>query len=342
MNNAWKVSSGRHVAILMALSLLLLCFGTVGYMVLEGFTFIEALFMTVITLSTVGFGETRPLDGPGRVFTMLLILMGAGFVAYNLTFFTQILLDGNLLQLYRRIKVRKKLGQLEGHYIICGYGQMGQVVANELIRHQIPTLVIENDEASILRLQEKGIPYLDADATEEESLVTAGVQRARGLVAVVSKDPDNVFIVLTARDLNKELLICARAAIPGTEKRLKKAGATRVVSPYASGAVRIAQQILRPTVTDFLELAMSGEGMELCMEELQLIGDADLIGKDLIHSGIRKDYNLIIVAIKRRDGKMIYNPSPTEVLESGDILITIGPQENLRRFARRLQVFNEE
>ena len=341
MNNPWKLSTGRHAAILMALSGFLLCFGTFGYMFLEGFTFIEALFMTVITLSTVGFGETRPLDGPGRIFTILLIMLGAGFVAYNLTYFTQILLDGNLLQLYRRIKVRKKLGQLENHYIICGYGQMGQVVANELIKHQIPTVVIENDEAATLRLQEKGIPYLDADATEEESLITAGVHRARGLVALVSKDPDNVFIVLTARDLNKELLICARAGIPGTEKRLRKAGASRVVSPYASSAIRIAQQILRPTVTDFLELATSGEGMELSMEELQLIGEADIIGKDLIHSGIRKDYNLIIVAIKRKDGQMIYNPSPTEILESGDILITIGPQENLRRFARRLQVFSE-
>jgi voltage-gated potassium channel len=341
MNNPWRLRTGRHVAILLALSVFLLCFGIFGYMILEGYSFIEALFMTVITLSTVGFGETRPLDGLGRIFTIVLIMLGASFVAYNISFFTQLLLDGNLLQVYRRIKVLKKLEQLEDHYIICGYGQMGQIVANELIKHRIPALVLENDEAAILRLQEKGIPYFSGDATEEESLITAGVRKAKGLVAVVSKDPDNVFIVLTARDLNKELLICARAAIPGTEKRLLKAGADHVVSPYASGAVRIAQQILRPTVTDFLELAISGTGMELSMEELHVPEAADIIGKDLIHSGIRKDYNLIIVAIKRNDGKMIYNPSPMEVINSGDILITIGPQENLRQFAQRMREGNK-
>jgi voltage-gated potassium channel len=172
------------------------------------------------------------------------------------------------------------------------------------------------------------------DATEEENLITLGTARARGVISVVARDTDNVFIVLTSRDLNKELQILARANTPGSEKRLFKAGANRVVSPYASGAARIVQNILRPTVTDFLELALSGEGMELSMEEISIPEAADLVGKDLMGSGIRSQYNLIIVAIKRQSGEMIYNPSPIEILRAHDTLIAIGPQENLARFTR--------
>jgi len=336
MKNPWMITTGRHVLILLLLSALLIAFGTLGYMIIEGFSLLDAVFMTVITLTTVGYGEVRPLDEAGRLFTIVLIMLGAGFVAYNLAYFTQLLLDGNLLELYRRRRVRKKLEQLNGHYIICGYGQMGQILARELTKHEVPVVVIENDENALIRLQEKTILHLAGDATEEENLMTAGVVRARGLVSVVAKDTDNVFIVLTARDLNKDLFICVRASSPGTEKRLIKAGANRVVSPYASSALRIAHQILRPTVTDFLELALSGEGMELSMEELQLPAGADLVGKELMHSGIRSEYDLIIVAIKRSDGKMVYNPSPKELLRAGDTLVAIGPQENLGRFGSRL------
>jgi len=336
MKASWILTRGRHVLVLALLSGLLLALGTFGYMVIEGFSFLDSLFMTVITLTTVGYGEVRPLDEAGRLFTIVLIMMGAGFVAYNLAYFTQLLLDGNLLELYRRRKVAKQLEQLKNHYIVCGYGQMGQIVARELIKNDVPVVVIENDEATVMRLQEKNILHLAGDATEEESLITAGVEKANGLVSVVNKDTDNVFIVLTARDLNRNLFICVRAGTPGTEKRLLKAGANRVVSPYASSALRIAHQILRPTVTDFLELALSGEGMELSMEELQVPEGADIVGKDLMHSGIRSEYNLIIVAIKRSDARMIYNPSPKEVLHAGDTLVAIGPQENLDRFGTRL------
>ena len=232
--------------------------------------------------------------------------------------------------------MQKKLAQISNHYIICGYGQMGKIIVQQLLSHGIPVVVIENDEKVAVELSEANVPYLIGDATEEERLLEAGIQRAAGLVATAAKDTDNVFIVLTARDLNKDLFISARAGSPGTEKRLIKAGADRVVSPYASGALRIAQNIIRPTVTDFLELALSGEGMELSMEELRLIPGTKLIGKTLVESGIRSEFNLIIVAIKRRDGRMIYNPNPNELFQEEDILIAIGPQENLSRFTKDL------
>ncbi len=314
--------------------LLIIIFGTAGYVVLEGYTPLEALYMTIITLTTVGFGEVRPLDETGRIFTIVLIGVGAIFVLSQIAYLGEYIVDGQLLRVYRRKRVKKKLSEMEGHYIICGYGQMGKVIVSELISHHVPVVVVDSSPEEELKLVENDIPHFLGDATEEETLLAVGIKKAKGLVSVVTKDSDNVFIVLTARDLNKDLFICARASSPGTEKRLIKAGANRVVSPYISGAKRIAQNILRPTVTDFVELALSGEGMELSMEEIKLLPNASIIGKDLIQSEIRNTYNLIVIAIKRADGTMIYNPSPREVFQEGDILITIGPKNNLEQFAK--------
>jgi voltage-gated potassium channel len=335
MRNPWLVTTGRHIALLLFLSTLLILLGTLGYVLIEGFPVLDALYMTVITLSTVGYGEVQHLHQSGRVFTMLLIFMGAGFVAYNLAYFSRVLLDGNLLELYRRRKLNKQLDTLSDHFIVCGYGQMGQIVVEELTKSHIHVVAIEKEPSVVQRIQGLDIIHLTADATEEESLLRAGISRARGIISLVTRDAENVYIVLTARDLNRELRIFARAGTPGAEKRLLKAGANRVVSPYASGANRIVHNILRPTVTDFLELAFS-DGMELSMEELSLPEGADLVGKELINSGIRSHYDLIVVAIRRMDGRMVYNPSSHEVLETGDILVVIGPQENLARFGREL------
>jgi voltage-gated potassium channel len=336
MNRLWNSETGRRVAVLLILSVLLTGFGTAGYMLVQNYTFIEALYMTIITLSTVGFSEVHPLDTAGKVFTIVLILLGVSFVAFSLAYFSQILLDGNLLEAYRRRKLKKELDQLENHHIICGYGEMGRIVAEELHKHGMPLVVIESDETVLALLRERNFLHLGADATDENSLIAAGIHRAKGLVAVVNKDAENVFIVLTARDLNKDLLIFARADSPGTDKRLLKAGANRVVSPYVIGATRIAHSILRPTVADFLELALSEEGMELGMEEIRIPEHSKLVGMKLLSSGIRSSYDLIVVAVKRGEGPMIFNPPPNEKLQAGDILVAIGAVENLFRFNREV------
>jgi len=332
MMQGWFSPIRKRVFLIPLLTLVILGFGISGFMIIEKYGFVDALYMTVITLSTVGFQEVKPLDQAGRIFTVCLILLGAGFVAYNINLLASILLDGQLVEMYRRRRLDKLLENMADHFIVCGHGQMGQIVARELCRANLGVVVIDKEPTVIQRVQESRIVHLAADATEEETLVMAGVQRARGLVSVVSRDTDNVFIVLTARDLNRNLQILARAGTQGAEKRLMKAGANRVVSPYASGAIRIARNILQPTVTDFLELALSGEGMELSMEEAEIPEGAPLVGKDLMSSGIRSQYNLIIVAIKRKDARMIYNPLSQEELREGDVLIAIGPRENLARF----------
>ncbi len=336
MRQFWHWATGRRIVVLVILSMLLTAFGTAGFMIVQNYTFIEALYMTVITLSTVGFTEVHPPDTAGRIFTIILILMGVSFVAFSLAYFSQILLDGNLLEAYRRRKLKKKLDKLENHFIICGYGEMGEIVAGELKKHNIPVAIIDSNDSVLGRLSEKELIYLSGDATDEENLISAGIRRARGLVSVVTKDSENVFIVLTARDLNKDLLIFARASSPGTDKRLLKAGANRVVSPYAIGAIRLAHNILRPTVTDFLELALSGEGMELSMEELCIPQSSKLAGLELMDSGVRSNYDLIVMAIKRADGTMVFNPAPHKTLKAGDTLVAIGAVENLSRFRRDL------
>ncbi|MBP8646250.1 MAG: potassium channel protein [Syntrophobacteraceae bacterium] len=336
MENSWLSTTGRHILTLFALLVLLISFGTTGYMLLEKFSLLDGLYMTIITLTTVGFGEVKPLQPVGRIFTIVLILMGAGLVAYNLAYFSQLVLDGNLLELYRRRRLRKQLDHVSDHFIICGYGQMGKIIAQELSKNHVPVVVVENDPSVLVSIREKEIHYFAGDATEEDSLLSAGILRARGLVSVVSKDTDSVFIIITAKDLNKDLTIYARATTPGAERKLLKAGAAKVVSPYASGALRIVDNILRPTVTDFLDLALSDQGMELSMEEIRLPQGVDLVGKELMYSGIRSQYNLIVVCIKRSSGTMIYNPSPQELLQMDDTLVVIGPQENLLRFSRDL------
>ncbi|NTV58971.1 MAG: potassium channel family protein, partial [Deltaproteobacteria bacterium] len=220
MIKRWIATTVRHAGTLLLLPVLLIGIGTGGYMILQGFSFIEALYMTVITLATVGFGEVKPLDETGRIFTILLILTGAAFVAYQLAYFSRLMLDVDLMDLYRRRKLKKNLEQLQDHYVVCGYGQMGQIIVDELAKSGMSVVVVDNDESLIVRLREKGILHLAGDATEEENLLEAGIRRAKGLVSVVNKDTDNVFIVLTARDLNKDMSIFARAGTPYTEKRL--------------------------------------------------------------------------------------------------------------------------
>ncbi|MGM0452857.1 MAG: potassium channel family protein [Thermodesulfobacteriota bacterium] len=319
----------RYAALLVLSLICLFLFGMCGYMMVEEVPPVEALYLTIGTLTTVAPFELT--DG-GRLFAVFLIIFGFGLVAGTAAFFGHMFLDGNALELYRRRKVRKKLQEFTDHYVICGHGQMGQIVTAELFRNGLPLVVIDNDENAILRCRELGVAHLRRDAMEEENLIEAGVERAKGLISVVNRDADNVFIVLTARALNPDQFICARASSKGVEKKLFRAGADHVVSPYASAAMRITQNILRPTITDFLETAISGKGIDLNLEELEVPENAPFVGKSLMDSKIRNDYDLIVVAIKRADGKRIYNPSSLELIHEGDTLIAIGPQANMDRF----------
>ena len=329
----FTAGKNKYAALLLLSLVGLFLFGMCGYMVVEDRTPVEALYLTIGTLTTVAPFELSP---GGRMFAIFLIVFGFGLVAAVAALLGNMFLDGQTLEVYRRRKVRKKLKTFSDHYVVCGHGQVGQIVTAELLESGLPLVVIDNNESAILQCKELGVAHLRRDAMEEASLVEAGVEKAKGLISVVNRDADNVFIVLTARALNPDMAIFARASSKGVEKKLFRAGANYVVSPYASAALRITQNILRPTITDFLDSTISGKEIDLVIEEAEIPETAPFVGKSMMDANIRNNFDLIIVAIKRADGTRIYNPSSLELIHAGDRLIFVGPQININQFLEQI------
>jgi voltage-gated potassium channel len=320
------------------MSLLLLgvivAFGTFGYSTFEDMPVFDAFYMTLITISTVGFGEIKPLSSVGRGITLVIIVMGISTLTYTLGQVLKIFVEGELIRILGRRKLENRIQAVKNHYIVCGYGRIGEIISHELAREAIPFVVIEQNPVKLGKLEKAGMLYLEMDATTEEALVRAGIGRARGLVTAVTSDADNVFITLTARGLRPELFILSRASEQKNEDKLKRAGATRVVCPYQIGGRRMAQQLTRPTVVDFIDTAMMERDMGLRMEEGVIGPDSPLAGRTLIESRLRHDYGVIVVAIKPQAGDMIFNPLPNQQLSVGDVIVLIGKQAELERLGR--------
>lgn len=227
--------------------------------------------------------------------------------------------------------MEKQIAELKGHYIICGYGRIGTIISLELAVENIPFVVIEQNPAKVEKIEKDHFLYLNMDATAEEALIKAGIQRARGIVTAVESDADNVFIALTAKGLRPDVFVLARSSDAKNEGKLLKAGATRVVSPYLIGGKRMAQMLKKPTVVDFIDTAMMNGELGLRMEEAIIGPTSSLVGKTLVESHIRQDFGVIIVAIKRPSNEMIFNPAPTEKLDAGDTIVVIGKKEDMER-----------
>jgi len=310
---------------------LMLVGGTIGYMVIEGWSFTDAVYMTIITLSTVGYGEVQRLSPTGRIFTIVVIILGVGFVFYLAGSIIQFMVEGRIREILGRRKLEKKIRGQKGHYIICGYGRVGSSIYEALGSKPIGIVVIERDPARVAKLNERNILHVAGEATDEENLIRANVQQARGLIAALKTDSDNVYVILSARQLNSDLFIMARSGEERSERKLIAAGADKVVCPYSMGAHRMAQTILRPTVTDFLELTLMDTTRDIQMEEMPVYPSSKLIDVALQDSGIRKELDLIIVAVKKAPGDMLFNPSSQTRLEAGDTVIAIGEKQNLER-----------
>ena len=319
----------RRILILTAVLLGLLLFGSLGFVWVEGWNFFDALYMTVTTLSTVGYQEVHPLSPAGRLYNMGLILVGMGTLAYIITSLARVVVEGEIREVLGRRSLVKQIHKLKNHYIICGFGRIGEIIARQLQGRGVPLVIVENKPENLNRQEEAGYYVVAGDATREEVLLEAGIDRARGLVSVVSTDADNVYIVLSARSLNPALHIVARADEAEVKQKLLRAGADRVESPYEMGGRKMAGAILRPTVTTFMELAFTDE-LEWSMEEIQVGAGSSLVGVALKDSGLRQKLDLILVAIKRMDGEMLFNPTLETHLLAGDTMIALGMRHNLQ------------
>ena len=310
--------------------------GVFGYSSIAGMDFTDALYMTVITLSTVGYGEIQPLDHAGRAFTMVLIVGGLGIVFYSVTLIARDVVEGEFQRQFGRRKVLRQLAQMEDHVIVCGFGRMGRIVCKELAAKPVPFVVVEKAPEALRYAEQEEYLCVEGDATEDSVLVEAGIQRARALVAALPTDSENVYVVLTGRELNSHLLIVARAEDDRSERKLLHAGATRVVSPYVIGGHRMAHALLRPAVLDVLDLATHYRSIELQIEEAAVQHGGFGEGLTLLESGIRERLGIIVIAIKKANGDMLFNPTPDSRIEAGDRLVLMGQTQNLRELERRL------
>ncbi|MDQ6883473.1 MAG: NAD-binding protein [Candidatus Dormibacteraeota bacterium] len=307
----------------------------IGYMVIERWNFIDSLFMVVITVTTVGYEEVHPLSEVGRVFTMTVIVSGVGTMLYTLGIFGELLVDGQLARYARMRRMERRITDLKEHFIVCGYGRMGTRVAQEFRQLDTRFVVVESNPASLERLRSDDILYVEGDATSDESLLKAGILRAKGLVTAVDSDERNVFITLTARALNPALFIVARSSFQDSAEKLRRAGANQVVSPYLMGAHRMAALAVRPVAVDVLDSVLNGENIDLVVEEMLVPSASRLLGRSLAESGMR-EAGANILAIRKRSGQLRINPPDSQVLETDDLLVAIGTREQMSAAERLL------
>ena len=315
------------IALSAILIILVSAIGTIGYMVIEGWNFRESLYMTIITLTTVGFGEVHELSPPGEYFTIILLVGGVGIILYVLATEARIIFEGELKDVFGRRRLERKLKELRDHYILCGYGRMGRIITRELVAKEVGTVVIEMNP--VMQFEKEDILIVDGDATRDDVLISAGIDRAKGLVSVLPTDAENLYVVLSARELNPKLFVLARASDEGAEQKMLRAGATRVVSPYLTGGLKIAHTILKPAVMDFIEFATKAGNIEIQMEEVPVHKGSKLVGMALYESGIGRDLGVIVVAIKNKEGGMRFNPTSKTIIQESDTLIALGEVSKL-------------
>lgn len=304
--------------------------GTAGYVVIEGWGAWDAFYMTVISVTTAGYREVHELSRAGQVFTSLLLIGGVGTAFYAFTLVAAGIIESRLQPRFEERRRIRMIDTLEGHFILCGAGRIGLIIAEEFRRQGVPFVVIDHDPDAVQAVLARGDMAVEADASREEVLVRLRIDRARGLIAALGSDAENVYTILTARDLRPDLLVVARADSEDAERKLLRAGASRVVSPYQIGGAQMAQTALRPAVVDFVHLATSSEHLELAMEQVGVGEGSGLAGQSIVDANLRQRFGVIVIGIRRRDGAMEFNPPPEAVMRVGDQLVVLGKPEQLK------------
>lgn len=327
------METNRKLFLIFFMLLALLSVGTLGYIFIEGWRPLDALYMTVITVATIGYGELKPLSDAGREFTMAIIVMGVGFFAYSINVLTEAAIEGKIKDIFHQRRMQKAISKLENHFIVCGCGRIGKTILEMLVREGISAVVIESNPTVITELEEAGYLVIVGDATSEEVLQNAGISRARGIVCVLQSDADNVYITLTARLLNPSVFIVARASDRRAERRIYQAGANKVISPYEIGARRMGMAILKPTVIEFLDLAVHCADFDLSVEQYEIEDSSVLVGKTLKEIGIRERTGATLLVVKRKADAVMSSVHPDYVFQAGDLIVALGSSESLNKLS---------
>ncbi|QJB46951.1 potassium channel family protein [Dolichospermum flos-aquae] len=305
--------------------------GTLWYSLVEGWKWEDAAYMTVITLATVGYGETHPLGSRGRLFTIVLILMGVVNLTYIVNRFTAAVIEGYFLEGIRLRQQRRLMESLSEHYIICGFSRTGRQIAKEFQAEAVSFVIIDSELESVQKAQEIGYIVFQGDATLDDTLLKVGVTKAICIVAALPSDAENLYTVLSAKTLNPDIRAIARASTEEAVQKLQRGGADAVISPYITGGKRMAAAALRPQILDFVDGMLSGTDRQLYMEEFLLDSDrCPFVGQSLQKAKLRSQSGALVLAIRRLDGKLIGGPTGDTILMSGDTLICMGTAEQLR------------
>ena len=324
----------KRIYFSLAALLFIVLLGMLGYHLLEGWSLFDSLYMTIITLATIGYSEVHPLTFAGRVFTLVLIVLGVTAAGFIFTSLTQLLVETQITAAFGRRKLFRDINKLKNHHIICGAGKVGLRIIDEFKKKGVEFVIIERDPSLADRLLAQGDLVLIGDATDETVLNGANVKTARSLIAAASSDAENVYIALTARGINPDLYIVARASDQSGERQMRRAGVNKVVSPALIGSHRMAQAAMSPAVADFIELTTMTEGLDLLFEQVRIEPGSPLAKKQIKDSGIRSEHNVMIVAITDNQGRMQFNPDGNQQLNVGDLLIAIGTRAGVKNLER--------
>lgn len=316
-----------RIAIALFILAIVFIIGSMGYHFIEGMRLFDGFYMTFITITTIGFAELTNLSEGGRVLTMVLFVMGIGVISYIASQTTQLIFES---EIFRRRAMKKQLGKMDQHYIVAGYGRIGHRIAEVLQDANVPIVVIENRESSIQRIRDDKLLYVEGDAQDETILKEAGIENAKGLICTLSRDQDNVFVTLIARELNPDIFILVRTNQHQNTKKILRAGANKVISPYEIGADRMANVILRPNVDQFMERILGGATQDHVFDEVKIFEGSELAGKTLAEAQIRQKYFVVIIAIIPADKENIqFNPGSDDKITVGDSLIVLGDVERI-------------
>jgi len=331
----------RRLAYIVASLGLAVITGTVGFMLVEGYPLFDAFYMTLITISTVGYHEIHPLSHAGRIFNSFLIIFGVTTMFFAIGAMTQSIIELELGEYFGKRRAKRMIDKLEKHFIICGFGRVGRNAAHELKRAGVPFVIVDKNPERVEKAMMAAMLAVAADSTRDDTLRSVGVERARGLVSALATDADNLFVILSAKNLNPNLYVATRAGEEEAEDKLRRAGADAVFAPYTTAGYRLAQAVLRPHVFQFFDVATKSMGLDVIIEQVRVPESSEYVSRSLEQTNIRRDLGVIVLAIRKGDGRMVFNPPAETVISGSDHLIVMGEPKNLRTLENAMSAVAE-